>query len=342
MIPRPVVLLLLVCAGCAAAAQERANEPDVRATLKQHLRFSIGELAELQRGQVVKHGLPSRGPGEVAVAGAVRVRAPKAAFFARVRDVVRFKAGPDVLQIGRFSNPPTLDDLAALTVAQDDFDVRSCRVGDCGIRLPADVIGWFASAIDVKAPDAQARGAALFKQVLLDHVAAYMSGGVDRMTQYDDGPKPVRAHDQLEGVLANMPEIDALMPGLPDHLRHFPSSRLPDAEDFLYWSKERFGMEPFITVTHVTIVCPSPATCLMTTRDVYSSRYLDASVALAIATDAEGVPGAFDLVYENRSRANALKGGLAGLRRSMAERRARGGLETSLKTIKLQLESAAR
>jgi hypothetical protein len=341
MIRRRAVVLLVLGAG-VAAAQDLDIELAVRAVLTQQLRFSASELADVRRGQVVKHGLPSRAPGEVAVVGAVRVGAPKASFFARVRDIARFKSGPRVLQIGRFSNPPTLDDLAALTVDKDDFDVRSCRVGDCGIRLPADVIDRFAREIGVRAPGAQARGAALFKQILLDAVAAYMSGGVDRMTQYDDGQKPVRPHDELEGILANMPEIAALMPGLPDHLRHFPSSRLPDAEDFLYWSKEKFGIAPFITVTHVTIVCRSAATCLMTTRDVYSSRYLDASVALAIATDAGDAPGAFDLTYANRSRANALKGSLGGLRRSLAERRARGELEESLKTIRIQLETGAR
>ncbi len=158
------------------------------------------------------------------------------------------------------------------------------------------------------------------------------------MPQYDDGSKPIRPHEDLEGILAAMPEIGVLVPGLPDHLRRFPAGRLPDAEDFLYWSKEKFGIAPFITVTHVTIACRSAATCLMTTRDVYSSRYLDASVALAIATDAGG-PDTFDLVYDNRSRASALKGGLAGLRRMVAERRARGALEDSLKTIKKLLES---
>ncbi len=341
MIPRRIAVLLVLCAGCAAAAQDLNVEPDVRAVLMQQLRFSADELADVRRGQVVKHGLPSRAPGEVAVVGAVRVRAPKAVFFARVRDIVRFKSGPNVLQIGRFSNPPVPGDLAALTVDKEDFDVRSCRVGACGIRLSADVIRRFQQEIDPKALDAQARGAEMFKALLLDEVKAYVSGA-ERMTQYDDEPKPVRPHDQLEGILANMPEIGALVPGLPDHLRHVPSRRLPDAEDFLYWSKEKFGIEPFITVTHVTIVCRSAATCLMTTKDVYSSRYLDASVAFAIATDVGETPDAFDLTYENRSRANALKGGLGGLRRSLTERRARSGLEESLKTIKIQLEAAAR
>ena len=338
MIPRGVGLLLLCGIGCAAAAQELDIEPDVLAVLTRSLRFSAVELADLRRGQVVKHGLPPRAAGEVAVVGAVRVRASKAAFFARVRDIARFKSGPDVLQIGKFARPPSLDDLAALTIDKDDFDVRSCRVGDCGIRLPADIIRRFAREIDLRAPDAQARGAALFKQILLDHVVAYTSGRDGRMTQYDDGPTPIRPQDELDGILAGMPEIGALMPGLADRLRHYPSNGLPEAEDFLYWSKEKFGAAPFITVTHVTIVCRSGATCLMATKDVYSSRYLDASVALAIATDAGGPPDAFSLVYENRLRANALKGRLGGLRRLLTERRARGGLGESLKAIKMQLE----
>jgi hypothetical protein len=336
MIPRRALLALLVSVAAAAAAQEMGVESDVRMVLTGPLRFSDEEMADLRRGQVAKHSLPSRAPGEVAVAGAVVIRAPKAAFFARVRDITHFKNGEEILQIGRFSDPPVPGDLAALTVGVDDFDVRSCRVGDCGIRLPAAAIERFGREIDVKAADAQARGAQLFKQILLDRVTAYMSGA-DHMPQYDDGPRPIRARDEFEGILSGMPELASLLPGLPDHLRHFPAARLSNAEDFLYWSKEKFGVAPFITVTHVTIACRSAATCLMTTRDVYSSRYLDASVALAIATDA-GAPDAFALVYDNRSRANALKGRFAGLRRSLTERRARGGLENSLNAIKMSLE----
>jgi hypothetical protein len=331
-------VVLVLIAACAVTAQQPGLEPGVQAVLAGPLRFSAGELAELRRGEVVRHGLPGRASGEIAVAGGVGVRAPKAAFFAHARDIARFKSGPAVLQIGRFSTPPVLEDLAALTVDRDDFDVRACRLHDCGVRLPAAVIERIGRDIDVTAPDAQARGAALFKQVLLDHVTAYLSGGPGLMTQYDDGERPIRPQEEFEGTLAGMPEIGALLQGLPDHLRHLASSRLPEAEDFLYWSKEKFGLAPFITVTHVTIVCRSAATCLMTTRDVYSSRYLDASVALAIASDLGGTPGAFALVYTNRSRANALKGALGVLRRTLAERRARGGLEDSLGVIKKQLE----
>jgi hypothetical protein len=335
MSARAATIVLAAAAGSAALAQSIEIEPVLRTVLTMHLRFSDRELNEIRQGRVAKHGLPSRAAGEVAVAGAVRIGAPKAAFFARVRDIAHFKNGPEVVQIGRFSNPPVLDDLAALTVSEDDFDAPSCRVGDCGIRLPAAAIERFAREIDYKAPDAPSRVSMLFKQILLEAVTAYVSGA-GQVTQYDDGSTPIRPNDEFQGILSAMPEIGALMPALPDHMRRFPSNRIPDAEDFLYWSKEKFGMAPFITVTHVTIACPSSFLCLMATRDVYSSRYLDASVALGIATDAG--PNAFDLVYDNRSRADALKGAFGGLRRALTERRARGGLEDNLKAVKMALE----
>jgi hypothetical protein len=309
----------------------------VRSALTGPLRFSDEELSDLRRGQVVSHGLPSRALGEVAVAGAVAIRAPKAAFFARVRDITHFKSGEEIVQIGRFSDPPVLGDLAALTVGVDDFDVRSCRVGDCGIRLPAAAIERFGREIDIKTADAQGRGAQLFKQILLDQVTAYISGA-DHMPQYDDGPRPIRARDEFEGILSGMPELGALLPGLADHLRHFPSARLTNAEDFLYWSKEKFGIAPFISVTHVTLAPESPHQYVATTRDVYSSRYVDASVALAIASDSVGDPQSFYLFYVNRSRANALRGALARIRRSIVERRVRGSLEENLSAVKQRLE----
>ena len=338
-----MILPRLIALTCITAALIAAADSDInvaiRGVLTRYLRFTTSELADLQAGKVVKHGLDSTAAGEVGVVGAVRINAPKAKFLARVRDIARFKSGPDVLQIGRFSRQPTLDDLAALTVEAADFDRRKCRVGNCGVRLPAAVIQRVEREIDPGAPDVQQRAAAHFKQVLLDDVIAYVNGSPGRFEQYDDGSRPIRPIDEFDGVLRSSPALAALVPGLTDHLKNFPASRLPDADDFLYWSKERVSMSTFITVTHVTIVCPSTATCVMTTKDVYSSRFIDASLAISIATDSLETPSAFYLVYANRSRANALKGGFSSLRRAIVERRARGSLEEHLRTLKAQMEN---
>ena len=307
--------------------------------LTRDLHFSASELNDLEHDKIVKHSVDASAAGEVAVAGAVRIAAAKSAFVDRVRDIERFKRGPEILQIGRFSSPPVLADLDRLTVDRDDFDVRECRVGDCPVRLPAATIKRFRDEIDVKSPDAQRRTADLFKRVLLDEVIAYESGGSGRILSYDDGPAPIKPVQEFAGVLADDRSLSVLAPGLAAHLLDYPSSPLPGAEDFLYWSKEKFGPEPFITVTHVTIVCASPRTCIVTTRDVYSSRYVDASLSVTVATDSLGDANRFYLVYTNRSRASAMKGGFSSLRRAIVARRARGSLEDSLKRIKAQLES---
>ena len=313
-------------------------QPGLHRLLTGDLKFSPAEIADLEHGKVVRHTLPATAQQEVAAVGGVRIRASKERFAAAYRDIVRFKKGASVLEIGRFGTPPELSDLDALTIDRDDFDLRGCKVGDCDIRLPADAIRRFASEIDWKRPDAEARAAALFKQMLADHVGAYMSGGPGRITQYDDDRPPIGPDDDLQALLRSSPYIEATLPGLSAHLAGYPADPLPGAEDFLYWSKEKFGFQPFISVTHVTLAAEGPHEVVATTRDVYSSRYFDASLALVIASDSVSDPHSFYLFYINRSRASALRGSFSRIRRSLVERRVRASLEDNLRAVKQRLE----
>ncbi len=327
-----------IAATIVALADEAKTTipPAVRAVLTKDLKFTAAELTELERGRIVKHPLDAKAPGEIAVVGATRIGTLKEAFVDRVRDIEAFKRGPDVIQIGRFSDPPKSEDLAPLTVGREDLDLRKCRIGACDIRLSAEIIARFQHEIDWKAQNADARAAMLFKQVLFDNVRAYVSGGPGRIVEYDDEKRPVRPVDDFAGLLTNSPYVGAMVPGLPAHLQSF-SNPLPDSQDFLYWSKEKFGLTPFITVTHVTITRAASGAYVIASRDVYSSRYFDASLSFTIASDAVGA-NAFYLVYANRSRAYALKGPLAGLRRSIIERRARSSVEENLRTMRQRLE----
>jgi hypothetical protein len=336
------LLIVCLCGACAALAHAAGPpsdlQPELRLLLARDLKFSAGELAELERGKTAKHVLPATASGEVAVAGAVRVHATKDTFAAAYRDIRRFKQGPDILEVGRFSNPPRFDDLASLTVVHEDVDLRDCKVGDCDIRLPADVIARFQHEVDWKGDDADAQAARLFKHVLFDEVAAYVSGSSGRILQYDDDRRPVRPVDDFAGLLKNSPYLDAVLPGLSAHFDHFPNRRLDGVDDFLYWSKEKFGLTPFISVTHVALGPTGPHQYIAATRDVYSTRYVDASLSLAIASESVSDSGSIYLVYVNRSRANALKGAFSKLRRAIVERRARGSLEDNLKNVKRRLE----
>ena len=117
----------------------------------------------------------------------------------------------------------------------------------------------------------------------------------------------------------------------------------PELRGFLsrelnYWSKERFGLTPFITVTHATITPATAIGSVIASKDVYSTRYFDASLTITIAGDAVTAADAFYLVYVNRSRVNALKGPLARRRRAIVERCSKSSLEENLKNVKLRLE----
>jgi hypothetical protein len=97
-------------------------------------------------------------------------------------------------------------------------------------------------------------------------------------------------------------------------------------------------LTPFVTVTHVTIVPSTPTSTVIASKDVYSSRYFDASLTVTIASDATEAKDEIYLVYINRSRANALKGAFSALRRSIVERRIKTSLDENLKAVKVRLE----
>jgi hypothetical protein len=337
-----VLVLAVVVTLAAGNAPSSDVQPDLHGLLVRELKFSPEDLADLEHGKIVRHGLPASAAGEVAAVGGVRVRASKDRFVAAYRDIVRFKKSPSVVEIGRFGDPPQLSDLNGLTITHDDFDLRECRVGDCAIRLPADIIRRIAAEADWQHPGADERAAALFKHVLFENVRSYVDGGGQgRITEYDDDKAPIKPVDDFLGLLKSSPYVDQALPGLSAHLASYPADPIAGGEDFLYWSKEKFGIAPFISVTHVTLVTANPRQYVATTRDVYSSRYFDASLALVVASDSVRDPKSFYLFYVNRSRASALRGAFSRLRRSIVERRVRGSLEDNLRAVKARLESGA-
>jgi hypothetical protein len=237
---RPLRVIGPVLVGAATlAAVESDIDTAIRGVLTRYLRFTTSELADLQAGKVVRHGLDSTAAGEVGVVGAVRIRAPKAKFLTHVRDIARFKSGPDVLQIGEFSRPPT----HRRSRRPDRRGERLRRPGVPGWQLRRTAARGGDSACRAGgrsgAPDVQQRAAARFKQVLLDDVTAYVIGSPGRFEQYDEGARPIRPLDEFDGVLRSSPALDALVPGLSDHLKNFPSSRLPDAKTFSIGRKRR-------------------------------------------------------------------------------------------------------
>jgi hypothetical protein len=79
---------------------------------------------------------------------------------------------------------------------------------------------------------------------------------------------------------------------------------------------------------------------LIATKQLFADHYFDSSLGTAILAQEPAdskLPGNY-LVYVNQSRADAIKGFLTGLRRSIVESKSLTTLKTSLKTTKERLE----
>lgn len=323
----------------------RSDEPF--ALLQQHLGFGAADLRDLTRARSIRRTLDTSDARELATAGAIRIDVPRTYFLDRFRDITEFRRGPMVLQTRRIEDPPGLDDVQALTLDDEDLNaLRRCRPGDCAVKLSADMIRRFQVEVRWSAPESRMQANALARQMVVDQARAYLAGGVEALGAYHSRRKPVVLATELTELLNACPYLTVYAPELRSFLDAFPRIDLQSCENFLYWSKDSFGLKPIISLTHVAMFTTQRdgrAMTFIVSINLYSSHYVDGSVSLTIAADAGGEDEpAFYLIYVNRSRVDALGGVFGGLRRLIVERRARGGLEKNLPETKRRLEAGYR
>ena len=119
----------LIFHSAAAALLAQTLQPEPYTFLRKQLAFSPAELITLENGKIIVKLPKTAETREVAAFAIMRLDVHADFFVERVRDIVNFKKSENVLQIGKFSNPPRLEDLAELTLDQVDIDaIEDCRV----------------------------------------------------------------------------------------------------------------------------------------------------------------------------------------------------------------------
>src|SRR5262249_54093014 len=134
-------------------------------------------------------------------------------------------------------------------------------------------------------------------------------------------------------------------PEFQKYLETFPYHRPPNTEDFVYWSKEKFGFKPMLSLTHVTIYkVPRPGgfDVLIATKGIYANHYLESSLGLTRFVQNPSSSGNSYLMYINRSRTDALRGMFAGLKRTMIGGSLRDAAKKHMELIKRKLEAEYR
>lgn len=344
-VSRHRVLAFAVIAAALAlpTAAVQVDPQEARALVQSTLALSDREVALLEQGRSIVKTLSGSSKREVTTAGAVRISASAADFVAQFRTLEGFRRSSFIRQIARFSDPPRAADLDALELEEDDVTaLRSCRVGDCDMRLPADAIRRFAREIDWRSPSAPARAAALYKSLLLEYLVEYQRGGIERLVTYGDRQASTSLPAETLELLAHLGSPLDHVPQFRAYLLQYPRMPLPRTENFFYWSKEAFGFRPVVGLNHVSLHSTERGEVHIVTTQIYASHYMDGQAGVNTLMPVPGNPGgsAFYWLYFNRARIDTLEGLLGSLSRPIIQRRARSGLARSMTESKRRMEAA--
>jgi hypothetical protein len=284
---------------------------------------------------------------EVAAFAIMRLQVPSDYYVARFLDIVNFKKSDNVLQIGKFSNPPRLEDLANLSLDPIDIEaIRQCHLDKCDVKMPAHFIERFMMDLDWSVPDYRDRANVLMREKLLEYVKGYLRGGNAELAEYRDKSYRLRVGDEFRSLLQPAPYMYGYSREFQNYLEAFPRSRPQDSQDFIYWSKEKFGLKPVISITHVIIYKrPSPdgADVMIASKGIYASHYFEASLGLtALVHRTASDPSHSYLIYLNRSRADGLRGPLAGMKHALISSTLRDGARKNMDMVRQRLESGYR
>jgi hypothetical protein len=339
-------IFVSVFSAAGLVAVPAASTPDpARAFLTAAFGVSAGDVARLDRGEIVGRTLAAKNAREVATLGVVRIGTTPERYVDRLRDIARFKRTPDILQIGTFSERPAESDLVSLTL--DEAEVkrfRECRVGACGVRLSAEGIDRLRREIDWRGADAAAHVGGLIKELLVDYVTRYRASGAAAAMTYAGTSEPLDVGREFAALVAADTTTWNYVPRLRRHLLDYPAGAADGASDFIYWSKERVNSRPVVSITHVAIVAgeqPSPVAFAIGSKQIYAAHYFDASLGVTLLVrDATAPKPATYVVYLNRSRIDIFDGFLGGVARRIVAGRARTLVTEQL--ARLQRDFAAQ
>ena len=308
---------------------------DLWSALQGRVRLTDAELSDVDKGETVSKVLSSSNTREVAAFGMIQVAATGDVLVDRFRDIVNFKKADEVLQIGKFSASPGVQDLKTLTLDSAEIEaIKSCNVGRCDVRLSRTMIERLKSAKAADLPQA-------FRQALLDYLQVYLASGNVALLKYEDKPAAASLAMEFQDLMSTAPYLRQYSAEFASYLQNYPRGKPQGVEEFVYWSKEKFGLKPVVSMTHVFIYRrPGTADVLIVSKQIYASHYFDASMGItgSIAASRPGERPRAYLVYLNRSRVDALGGMLGGVVTSLIQSQIQDGLRNNLRLAKQRLE----
>lgn len=334
-----VTCVVLWWAGAVPLRGQGAFPPRLDAYFTKVLKLGAGERKVLLGGAPLAKNLDADPGKEVAVFGAIWINAPIAKYIAALQDIENFEKGPGFRATRKVSEPARIQDFAELVLPADDVqDLRSCRAGDCELKVSGEALARIKKEVDWTKPNAKAQIERLVRALALDYVNAYREGGNSRLAVYRDGNNPTFVANEFRELVSGMPELVEYLPDMRQYLLEYPKAGTRPTTSFIYWQEAEFGLKPTIRLSHVAIQEGRDAT-IVASKQLYSSHYFWTALELrALIPDATRGAG-FWFVNVNRSRSDGLTGFVGRIIRGKVREGARQGMASALTAAKKILEA---
>jgi hypothetical protein len=310
--------------------------------MTQHVKLSPADHERLLQGEPVTMLLPADASKEVAIFGAVWINAPIPSYVAAVKDIERLEKGPNFLVTRKISDPPRLEDFAQLTLPPEDVeDLKTCKVGDCELKLGEEALRQFQKQVDwtKPLPQATAQAETLFRAMAFEYVNRYRKAGNSALAAYRDSGRPTFVAEEFKTMVDQMPLLTDYLPQLKAYLLEYPKASLPGSQSFLYWQSAKFGLKPTIRINHVVMV-EQPAGAAVVTKMLYANHYFWTAIELRVLVADPARGKGFWFVSVSQSRSDGLGGYLGPLIRGKVRDEAQKGTEAALRAAKALLEKS--
>ena len=307
-----------------------------------HVNLTPDDIQRLLREEPVTKLLPSDASEEVAMFGAVWIKAPISAYIAAVKDIEQFEKGPNFLVTKRVSDPPRLEDFASLTLpAEDVRDLKSCKVGDCELKLGEEALLRIQKEVDWSKPLPQVTSQveALFRAMAFEYVTRYQKAGDEALAAYRDTNRPTFVAQEFKTMIDQIPLLTDYLPRLKTYLLEYPKASLPGAESFFYWQSTKFGLKPTIRINHV-VIAQAPEGAAVATKMLYANHYFWTAIEIRVLIPDPARGQGFWFTNINQSRSDGLSGYLGPVIRAKVRNEAQEGMNAALKAAKALLEKS--
>jgi len=333
-----VLAAIVVIAPISAVPEQAVFPGELETYLNSSVRLTAAERQSLLAGAPVTKILDADPAREVAVFGAVWIKASPEDYVRAVTDIERLEQGESFLVTKKISDPPKLEDFAALELPQADFDdLRTCKVSACEVKISQEALDRLRRDVNWSQPTARADANKVLRQMAFEYVTAYRSGGNRSLAVYRDKEHPTFVAQEFETMVNRMPEFTIHLPALRKYLLEYPAFTLPESTSFFYWQTVVFGLKPTTRINHV-VITKSPEGTAVATKQLYATHYFWTALELrTLVPDKARGPGVW-FVNVNRSRSDGLSGFLGRLVRGKVRSEIESGMLSALKVTKDRLE----